>query len=269
MDIAGVVTAVGAEVTRFRVGDEVIAMLGGAFGGHAERATVRETGAVALKPASMSFEEAVALVFGGITARAFLNQANLSEGSRVLVNGASGAVGTAAVQLAKAAGAQVTAVCSSENAGLVLSLGADAVVDYRVTDFANDGHQYDVIVDCVGNAPFERVTGALGPGGALLAVVSDLPGVLLAPVRARRSGQRVITSPGAYRSEDLEYLVQLADSGGYRPVVDRVYPLDDISSAHRYVAGGHKKGNVVVRMRPTIAETVEAGRSRAVEGEGR
>jgi NADPH:quinone reductase-like Zn-dependent oxidoreductase len=250
MDVAGVVTAVGADVTRFRVGDEVIAMLGAAYGGHAEYATIRETGAVAAKPRTMSFEEAVALVFGGITARAYFNQAPPKPGSRVLVNGASGAVGTAAVQLAKEAGAHVTAVCSAENASLVESLGADRVIDYRVVDFAEVQSTYDAIVDCVGNAPFERVERLLKPGGALLLVVTDLLGLVKAPRRSRGSGRTVITGPGAYRADDLAYLVGLADAGRYRAVVDRVHRLDDIVDAHRYVAGGHKKGNVVVRMEP-------------------
>ena len=248
MDIAGVVEAVGADVTGFAPGDEVIAMLGAVFGGHAEYVCVAQDGAVTAKPSNMSFDEAVTLVFGGITARAFLNAAPLSAGSRVLVNGASGAVGTAAVQLAKQAGAQVTAVCSGRNADLVSSLGADRVIDYTRTDFLSEATTYDIVVDCVGNAPFERAERLIGRGGTLLLVVANLRGLLLASRRSRRSGKRVVTSPGPFRAADLRLLVRLAEAGRYRAVVDRTFELDDIVAAHRYVDTGRKRGSVVVRI---------------------
>ena len=158
MDVAGVVEAVGADVTRHKPGDEVIAMLGARFGGHAEYAVLRQGDAIALKPPNMTFEDAVTLVFGGLTARGFLKQAEVAPGATVLVNGAAGAVGTAAVQLAKHAGARVTGVCAERNRDLVTSLGADRVIDYTTEDFAAQATaEYDVIVDCVGNAPFHRV----------------------------------------------------------------------------------------------------------------
>jgi NADPH:quinone reductase-like Zn-dependent oxidoreductase len=246
MDVAGVVEAVGADVTRFRPGDEVIAMLGGRFAGHAEFARVPQDGAITAKPGNMTFEEAVALVFGGTTARGFLNQVVLRPGAAVLVNGASGAVGTAAVQLAKHAGAHVTGVCSGANAELVTSLGADRVIDYTATDFAAEGRTYDVIVDCVGNAPFERVEACLNPGGALLLVVADLRGALLAPWRGRRSGKLVTASVGRYRAEDLAHLVQLAESGHFGAVIDRTFDLTEIVAAHGFVDAGRKRGNVVL-----------------------
>ncbi|GAA1646539.1 NAD(P)-dependent alcohol dehydrogenase [Georgenia ruanii] len=246
MDVAGVVAAVGADVTRFRPGDEVVAMLGGRFGGHAEYARVPQDGAITAKPRTMTFEEAVTLVFGGITARGFLDHVVLGPGTTVLVNGASGAVGTAAVQLAKQAGAHVTAVCSAANAELVTSLGADRVIDYTEGDFAADGRTYDVIVDCVGNAPFERVEASLNPGGALLLVVADLRGVLLAPWRSRRSGKLVTASVGAYRAEDLAHLVRLAESGHLQAVIDRTFDLTEVVEAHGYVDTGRKRGAVVL-----------------------
>jgi NADPH:quinone reductase-like Zn-dependent oxidoreductase len=248
MDVAGVVESVGAEVTRFTPGDEVIAMLGGRFGGHAEYATVRQDGAVALKPPSMTFEDAVTLVFGGLTARGFLKQAELAPGAAVLVNGASGAVGTAAVQLAKHAGAHVTGVCSGANKELVESLGADRVIDYTTDDFAAEATTYDVIVDCVGNAPFERVGHLVRPGGALLLVVTDLPGLLRAPLRRRRSGKLVTADVGKPTAEDLAFLVELAEAGHYRAVRDRTFDLDEIAEAHRFVDTGRKRGNVVLRI---------------------
>ncbi|MGY1771007.1 NAD(P)-dependent alcohol dehydrogenase [Blastococcus sp. SYSU D00813] len=248
MDVAGVVEAVGANVTRFVPGDEVVAMPGPAFGGHAEYARIRSVGAVARKPRNMTFEDAVTLVFGGLTARRFLQQAHLVPGATVLVNGASGAVGTAAVQLAAHAGAYVTAVCSGPNRDLVVSLGADRVIDHTTEDFTADPATYDVIVDCVGNAPYERVRHLLRPGGALLLVIADLPAILRAPIRSRRTGHRITTDGGTPTADDLAFLVALAEAGGYRAVRDRTFDLADVAEAHRYVDTGRKRGNVVLRI---------------------
>jgi NADPH:quinone reductase-like Zn-dependent oxidoreductase len=247
-DAAGVVEAVGADVTRFEPGDEVLAMLGARYGGHAEYARIRQDDAIALKPRSMTFEDAVTLVFGGLTARGFLKQADVAPGSRVLVNGASGAVGTAAVQLAAHAGAHVTGVCSGANRELVTSLGADRVIDHTTDDFTSEPAGYDVIVDCVGNGPYERVRHLLRPGGALLLVITDLPGLLRAPLRRRRSGHLVTANVGKPTAGDLSFLVELAEAGDYRAVIDRSYDLDDIVAAHRFVDTGRKRGNVVVRI---------------------
>lgn len=247
-DVAGVVETVGSDVTMFQPGDEVIAMLGGKFGGHAEFALVRRDDAIALKPRGMTFEDAVTLVFGGLTARGFLNQIDLGPGATVLVNGASGAVGTAAVQLAKHAGAHVSGVCSGANRALVTSLGADRVIDYTTEDFTAEAATYDVIVDCVGNAPFERVAHLLKPGGALLLVIADLPAILRAPLRRRRTGHLVTADVGKPSAADLSFLVDLAEAGHYRAVRDRTYDLVDIAEAHRYVDTGRKRGNVVVRL---------------------
>ena len=248
MDVAGVVEEVGSGVTAFRPGDEVIAMLGGKFGGHAEYVTVAQDGAIARKPANLSFEDSVALVFGGITARAFLDQAKLTSGASVLVNGASGAVGTAAVQLANLAGATVTAVCSGGNADLVRSLGADRVIDYTTADFTTEPTRYDVIVDCVGNVPFDRLEPLITPGGALLSVIADLAGVVGARSRTRRTGKRVTAGNVPFTSEQLAQVALLAGAGLFQPVVDRTFALADIAGAHRYVDTGRKKGNVVVRV---------------------
>ena len=248
MDVAGVVEAVGADVTGFAPGDEVIAMLGGSFGGHAEYVCVPVSKAIAPKPPSLSMEEAVALVFGGHTALAFLAHVDIVPGTEVLVNGASGAVGSAVVQLAKLRGARVTAVCSGANADLVRSLGADRVIDYTAEDFAATGEVYDVVVDCVGNAPFERVERSIKPGGALLLVVADLKGMRSAGRHSRRSGKLVTLKPGPVTSEDFAGFARLAETGAFRPVIDRTYDLDDIAEAHRYVDTGRKRGNVVLRI---------------------
>lgn len=248
MDVAGVVEAVGEDVTRFEPGDEVIAMLGAAFGGHAEYAKVRQDGAIARKPRNMTSEDAVTLVFGGLTARGFLAQVELVPGATVLVNGASGAVGSAAVQLAKHAGAHVTGICSGGNRELVTSLGADRVIDHTTDDVTASADTYDVIVDCVGNAPFERVGHLLNPGGALLLVIADLPAILRAPLRSRRTGKLVTATVGKPTAEDLSFLVDLAEAGHYRAVRDRTFDLDEIAAAHRFVDGGRKRGNVVLRI---------------------
>lgn len=250
MDVAGVVEATGSAVSRFRAGDEVVAMLGAKFGGHAEYVTVAQDAAITAKPRAMGFEEAVTLVFGGLTARGFLARADIKPGDTVLINGASGAVGTAAVQLAKNLGAHVTAVCSSRNRELVTSLGADRVIDYTTEDFAAGDHAYDVIMDCVGNAPFSRVSSRLNPGGTLLLVVADLKGLLRASANSRKSG-RLVTAGDlklGYTAEDLASLVRLAEAGRFRAVVDRTYALPEIVQAHRFVDAGRKKGNVVVRI---------------------
>lgn len=257
MDAAGVVERVGEGVTRFTPGDEVIVMRGARMGCHAEFVVVDADGEVARKPANLSFDEAAAIVFGGHTALRYLDGVAIGPGSRVLVNGASGAVGSAVVQLAAGRGAHVTGVTSGRNADLVRSLGASEIVDYTREDFAaagvqgsgrSDGSRYDVIVECVGNAPFGRVAHLLRPGGALLLVIADLPGMLAAGGQARRSGLVVDHRGGRMGSDGMERLAALAESGDLRPVVDRTFDLDEIVEAHRYVDTGRKRGSVVLRV---------------------
>ena len=256
MDVAGVVEAVGADVITFTPGDRVIAMLGGKFGGHAEYICVPQDGALTRAPANMTFEQAVTLPFGGTTARGFLNQVAIKPGDTVLVNGASGAVGTAVVQLAKELGAHVTGVTSGPNRELVTALGADRTIDYTTDDFLVEGKQYNIIVDCVGNASFGQAESSIKPGGALLLVFADLKALLRSRGQSRKSGKLVTPNVGKYSSEDLAYIVSLAESGRYQAVIDRTYDLTDIAEAHRYVDAGHKKGNVVLRIAiPTTHRT--------------
>lgn len=250
MDVAGVVESVGQGVTTFRPGDEVIAMLGARFGGHAEYVALPADGPIAAKPRNMGFEEAVTLLFGGLTAKTFLSLTAVKTGDTVLINGASGAVGTAAIQLAKHLGAHVTAVSSGANRELVESLGADSFIDYTAADFTADGTTYDVVMDCVGNAPFERAQGSIAPGGALLLVIADLKGMLGARGQSRRSG-KLVTFGGlklTYTADDVAYLVNLAEEGKYQAVIDRTYNLADVVEAHRFVDTGRKRGNVVLRV---------------------
>ncbi|MDB5542689.1 MAG: NAD(P)-dependent alcohol dehydrogenase [Devosia sp.] len=248
MDFAGIVEAVGEGAARFKPGDEVMGLTGMKFGGHAEYVSLAETEAMVLKPEGWSFEDAVALVFGGHTVAECIRRVPIKPGDEVLVNGASGAVGTAAVQAAKHFGAVVTGVTSGGNAELVRSLGADRVIDYTAEDFTKNGKQYDVIFECVGNAPFERVEGSLKPGGALLLVISDLKGMLRAGRNSRKSGKRVMAISFKPRPEHVAFEVELAEAGAMRAVIDRTYDLDQVAEAHRHVEGGRKRGNVVLRL---------------------
>lgn len=248
MDVAGVIEAIGSDVTRFAVGDKVIGLRGASFGGHAEYAVMGENSSIALAPTNMSLEDAVSLVFGGATMRVFFNLVTLHPKAEVLVNGASGSTGTAAVQLAKALGAHVTAVSSLRNHELVRSLGADEVIDYATTDFTANGKTYDVVVDTVGNAPYSRAGGSVRPGGALLLVVASLRSMLRAKRDSRRGGILVTNATPVPTASDLEYLVSLAEKGLFVPVIDRRYTFDTIVEAHEYVGTGRKRGNLVLEI---------------------
>jgi NADPH:quinone reductase-like Zn-dependent oxidoreductase len=247
-DAAGVVDAIGAGVTRFKVGDPVLAFPGFALGGHAEFLLIREDGRIAPKPTNLSFEEAAALPFGGMTALDFLQRGKLQAGERVLVNGASGNVGSAAVQLAKHFGAHVTGVCSAPNTSLVRSLGADEVIDYRTCDFTAGEARYDVVLDAVGNAPYSRVSRILAPGGRLLAVLADLPAVLGSPFAGRTKSHRVIAGPASEKTQDLMVIAELAEQEKLRPVIDQRFPFDRIVDAYRVVDSGRKKGSIVLSL---------------------
>ncbi|MHC2999497.1 hypothetical protein OB08_09970 [Microbacterium sp. HJ5] len=248
MEAAGEIVRVGADVTDFAVGERVMVMRGSAMGCHAQYVRARAGGAVVPIPGAMSYEDAAAILFGGYTAVSFLDRVELQPGTRVLVNGASGAVGTAAVQLAAAAGAHVTAVTSARNADLVRSLGAERVVDYLSEDFAAGDDRWDVVVECVGNAPFTRVERVLAPGGALLLVIADGPSMLRERSQSRRSGLLVTHEGSVFGKAALERVAAHAAAGELRPVIDRTFDLDDIARAHRYVDTGRKRGAVVVRV---------------------
>jgi len=245
--LAGTVEAVGREVANFQIGDAVFAMDSNGMGAYAEYKVMPADGAIARKPEQLSFEEAAALPFGGTTALTFLrDMGKLQAGEKVLINGASGAVGTAAVQLAKHFGAEVTAISSAANHELVRSLGADRVIDYKKEDFTQNGVAYDLIMDTVGNVPWSRAKGSLKPGGRLLAVAGSLPDMLRMPWVALTSDKKLLAGVATESAEDLQLLVELIEAGAYRPVVDRRYPLEETAEAHRYVDGGHKRGNVVI-----------------------
>lgn len=247
-ELAGVVESVGAAVSRFKVGDAVFAFSDARMGCYAEYKCMPQDGAVACKPPGLSYGEAAALSFGGTTALDFLRRAKLQRGESVLINGASGAVGAAAVQLARHFGAHVTAVCGTANMAWVRALGASHVIDYTQEDFTQNGQTYHVIMDTVGTAPFSRCQASLRDGGRLLLVLAGLADMLHAPWASLTSGKKVIAGPVSVRAEDLPLLAELAATGAFKAVIDRRYPFEQMVEAHRYVDSGRKKGNVVVML---------------------
>jgi NADPH:quinone reductase-like Zn-dependent oxidoreductase len=252
MELAGEVEAVGAAVHEFQVGDEVFGVRG--FGAHAEFACVRESAGLAHKPAGMSFEEAAAVCDGGSIALACMRKADLQKGKSILVYGASGSIGTAAVQLARYFEAEVTAVCNTKNLELVRSLGADRVIDYTQEDFTKNGETYDVIFDAVGMHSFRRCRRSLKPGGIFLE--TDLGFMWHAPaliLLTRWIGDKRMMMPiPKYTKEDVLFLKDVIEAGKYRAVIDRRYPLEDVVEATRYVETKQKTGNVVLTVNGSV-----------------
>ena len=251
-ELAGVVEAIGKDVSKFKVGDAVFAFSDMAMGCYAEFKCISENSAIALKPSNLSFEESAALSFGGTTTLSFLRRAKIQLNDKVLVIGASGCVGTAAVQLAKYFGAVVTGVCSTANIPLVKSLGARDVIDYTREDFGVNNEQYDIIIDAVGGAPFERYEASLKDGGRVLMLVAGLPDMLYAPWIAMTSNKKLIAGPVAFSADDIRFLADLAQAGNLISVIDKRFPFEQIVEAHRYVDTGRKKGNVVLTLTHSV-----------------
>lgn len=247
-ELAGVIETVGKEVTRFRPGDEVLGFPGGQMGCHAQYRVLAESGPIALKPSNLSFEQAASLCFGGSTALHFLRKAEIKAADKVLVIGASGGVGTAVVQLAKHFGAEVTGVTSGTNLDLVMSLGADAAIDYTREDFTARNETYDVIADTVAATSFARCKDALRENGRLLVIAGGMPDLLASLWVPLTGSRKVIAGPAEERPEDVQRLADLAESGALKPVIDRRYSFTQMAEAHAYVATGRKRGSVVVSM---------------------
>jgi NADPH:quinone reductase-like Zn-dependent oxidoreductase len=247
--LAGEIEFTGEDVKRYKVGDRVFGYTGMNLGAYAEYICQPEVGVLAIKPTNTTYEEAAAVPNGALTALFFLrDKGKVQRGQKALIYGASGAVGTAAVQLAKSFGAEVTGVCSASNLELVKSLGADKVIDYTKEDFANSGEVYDVIFDAVGKSSFSRCKNSLKNGGIYLTTVPT-PATLLQMLWTSKMGSKKVmfgASSRSWRSEDLFFLKDLVEAGMIKSVIDRRYPLEEIAEAHCYVEKGHKKGNVVI-----------------------
>jgi NADPH:quinone reductase-like Zn-dependent oxidoreductase len=253
-EFAGVVEAVGGGVTSFEVGDRVFGYNEGRFGAHAEYLSIPEDGPLATIPANVTYEEAAPSTEGSHYALACITKAKIATGQHVLVNGATGAIGSAAVQILKSVGAVVTAVCDTEHVELVRGLGADRVIDYTAEDFTKDEQTYDVVFDAVGKSSFGRCKRLLKPRGFYLSTdlgpLSQNP--ILALITPLFGGKKAMMPiPPKYDQELVRHFKEMIESGSFRPVVDRGYPFDQIVEAYRYVETGRKIGNVVISVDPS------------------
>ncbi|NOQ95844.1 MAG: zinc-binding dehydrogenase [Desulfobacterales bacterium] len=248
-ELAGEIESVGKDVKLFREGDQVFGYRGMSMGANADYLCMPEDGCVAIKPANMTYEEAAAVPYGAMMALSLLRKVDIQSGQKVLINGASGGIGSAAVQLAKSLfGANVTGVCSTPRLELVKSLGADRVIDYTREDFTESGETYDLIFDILGKSSFSRCKGSLKQNGRYL-LASFKMGHLAHMLWTRIIGSRkVICAMASDRKEDLVRVKELIEAGKIKAVIDRRFPLEQTADAHRYVETGHKKGHVVIRV---------------------
>jgi NADPH:quinone reductase-like Zn-dependent oxidoreductase len=246
-ELAGVVESAGTAVTQHKPGDQVLAPTLMRFGAYAEYICLPETYVVS-KPSAMSYEEAATIPTGGMNSLHFLRKAHVRAGESVLINGAGGSIGTYAVQIAKALGAEVTCVDSTAKLDMLRSLGADHVVDYTQADFTRNGETYDVIVDVVGKSSFSSCIRSLKPNGRYVLGNPSLSGIIRGLWASRTTDKQVIFEPAGFKPEDYAFLKGLIEAGTVKPVIDRCYTLDQVAEAHDYVERGHKAGNVIIRV---------------------
>ena len=245
-EFAGEIEAIGKDVKRFQKGDQVFGYLGQGMGAYAEYVCISESRTLGIKPANMSYEEAAAVPYGAIMALDLLRKANLQSGEKVLILGASGGIGSAAVQLAKHFGAEVTGVCSTPGLEYVRALGADKVIDYTKEDFTKNGETYDLIFDVLGKSSFSRCKDSLTPNGRILYVSFKMKQLFQMWGTSRGEGQKVICALSAETPETLVFIKELVESGKMKSIIDRCYPLEQAAEAHRYYESGLKKGSVVL-----------------------
>ena len=245
---SGEVESVGEDVKNFKVGDSVFGHTDMSFGAYAEYKCLPENGSIALKPANISHKEAAVIPFGGVTALHFIKKANIKQGQKVLVVGASGSVGSAAVQLAKSFGANVTGVCSTSNIALVKSIGADKVIDYTNEDFTQSGETYDVIFDAVKAISVSRSLKSLNKNGIMILSAAGMSEMLKGLWISMTSNKKVMTGVISHKAADILFLKKLIEAHKLKAVIDRTYSLEQIAEAHTYVEKGHKRGNVAIEV---------------------
>ncbi len=245
---AGIVEQAGKNVSKFRIGDRVFGMTGMKMGAYATYLCVEENSPIDLIPDHISFEQAASVPFGGTAALHFLQKCNIQSGQRILIYGASGALGTAAVQIAKHYGAEVTAVSSGTNKQLLTSLGADLHIDYATEDFSKKGQLYDIIFETVNKISFTKSIECLQPNGTLILAAAGISEMSQAAFKNLAGKQKILYGLAVEKPEEITFLKNLLQDNHFTPVIDRIYPLEDIAAAHSYVEAGHKKGNVVIRI---------------------
>ncbi len=247
-EFSGVVEAVGNKVTRFKPGDLVFGYRGMNMGANAEYLCMPETGTVTRKPANLSHAETAVVPYGALMALNILKKVDIRPGQKVLINGASGAIGSAALQLAKAQGAHVTGVCGTPRLAFVQALGADEVIDYRKADFTKNGQTYDLILDILGKSSFARCKNSLKPGGIYLLASFKMKAVWQMLWTSIVGDKKIICALVGDNAADLEVIKEMVEAGKIKGLVDRCFPLEQTAEAHRYVESGHKRGNVVIIM---------------------
>ncbi len=245
-EFAGDIEAIGKDVTRFKVGDPVFGYRGSSMGANTEYLCVSEDGMMAIKPVNMSYEEAASVPYGTLTALNLLRKVDIQRGQKILINGASGAIGSAAVQLAKHYGAEVTGVCSTPSIAFVKALGADKVIDYTKADFTKNGETYDVIFDILGRSSFASCKNSLTQNGHYLLASFKMPQLFQMLWTSRIGSKKVICALSMEKLDDLMSIKELVETGKIKTVIDRCYPLEQTAEAHRYVEAGHKKAKVII-----------------------